>query len=216
MTAAPAPPAKAAAAPGGPIDFWFDFISPYGYFASQRIDALAARHGREVRWHPLLLGVTVLKVMKLPPVMQTPLKADYVRREVARYKRRHGVVLARDLSAPPMNPLPAARAFAWLLEAAPAHAKPFAREVFRRTWGEGRDVVEAESLLDAGRAAGVPEALLHTATQGPEPAERLRAEVDAAIACGAFGSPFFLVDGEPFFGVDKLELIERWLAEGGW
>lgn len=44
----------------------------------------------------------------------------------------------------------------------------------------------------------------------------LRAEVDAAIACGVFGSPFVIVDGAPFFGVDKLELLDEWLARGGW
>ena len=48
--------------------FYFDFISPFGYFAALRIDALAARYGREVEWRPMLLGVTVLKVMGLKPL----------------------------------------------------------------------------------------------------------------------------------------------------
>jgi 2-hydroxychromene-2-carboxylate isomerase len=45
---------------------------------------------------------------------------------------------------------------------------------------------------------------------------RLRAEVDAAIARGVFGSPYFVVDGEPFWGHDRLDQVERWLATGGW
>ncbi|MGZ3237187.1 MAG: DsbA family protein, partial [Burkholderiaceae bacterium] len=39
------------------IDFYFDFSSPYGYFASTRIDELAAKYQRKVKWHPILLGV---------------------------------------------------------------------------------------------------------------------------------------------------------------
>jgi 2-hydroxychromene-2-carboxylate isomerase len=62
-----------------PIRFWFDFVSPYGYLASLRIDELAARHGRTVDWRPLLLGVTVLRSVGLMPLMGTPLKGGCVR-----------------------------------------------------------------------------------------------------------------------------------------
>ena len=54
--------------PAGPIDFYFDFSSPYGYFAAEQIDALAARYGRSVLWHPFLLGVT-FKVTGLAPLI---------------------------------------------------------------------------------------------------------------------------------------------------
>ena len=46
--------------------------------------------------------------------------------------------------------------------------------------------------------------------------ERLRSETEAALAHGVFGSPFIIVDGEPFWGHDRLEQAERWLATGGW
>ena len=68
-----------------PLEFYFDFISPFGYFASLRIEDIAARHGRTVNWNPMLLGVTVVKVMGLRPVMETPLKSDYLERDVMRY-----------------------------------------------------------------------------------------------------------------------------------
>lgn len=199
------------------IDLWFDFISPYGYLASLRIDDIAARHGREVRWHPLLLGVTVLKVMGLPPLMQTPLKKDYAAREIARYARRHGVPLARPIdAAPPMNPLPAGRCFAWLLQHAPEHAKPFARAALHAYWARALDVDRPAALLDCARHAGIDAPLLERALADPQAAKLLRDEVDGAVARGVFGSPFVIVDGEPFFGVDKLELIDAWLACGGW
>ncbi len=199
-----------------PIDFWFDFISPFGYFASLRIDALAARHGREVDWHPLLIGVTVLKVMGLKPLMQTPLKADYARREIRRYERRHGLRLGRAIDGEPMNPLPAGRAFAHLRRHAPAIATPFARAVLEDYWICGRQMDHREALADTARRAGLPAAPIDAALADPVAADLLRAEVDAAITRGVFGSPFVIVDGEPFFGVDKLALIDEWLAAGGW
>jgi 2-hydroxychromene-2-carboxylate isomerase len=198
------------------IDFWFDFISPYGYLASLRIDALAARHGRHVRWHPMLLGVTVLKVMGLKPLMDTPLKRDYVVREIARYARRHGIELARALDAAPMNPLAAARVFAWLLARESQSAKPFARAVLHRYWAEGIDVDTEAELEACAAVADMPRGQVANALKDPLTPSLLRAEVDAAVARGVFGSPFVVVDGEPFFGVDKLELIDDWLAGGGW
>ncbi|HEX6019192.1 MAG TPA: 2-hydroxychromene-2-carboxylate isomerase [Burkholderiaceae bacterium] len=199
-----------------PIRFWFDFISPYGYLASLRIDELAARHGRTVEWHPLLVSVTVLRTMGLKPLMATPLKKDYVPREVARYTRRHGVTLLRDVRAKPMNPLPSARALAWLRAHAPRHAKPFARAVFHAVWAEAQDVVERDELLACAQRSDTPPELIDAAIAAADAGPLLRAEVQRAIEAGAFGSPFVIVDDEPFFGVDKFELIDEWLTRGGW
>ncbi len=55
------------------VHFYFDFLSPFGYFGSLRIDGLAAAHGYDVEWHPMLLGVSVMKVMGLPPIAELPL-----------------------------------------------------------------------------------------------------------------------------------------------
>ena len=63
-----------------PLEFHFDFSSPYGYLASARIDALAAKHGREVVWKPILLGAT-FKVTGLPSLPTIPLKGEYSFRE---------------------------------------------------------------------------------------------------------------------------------------
>jgi 2-hydroxychromene-2-carboxylate isomerase len=199
-----------------PLQFWFDFISPFGYFASLRIDALAARHGRTAEWHPLLVGVTVLKVMGLKAIPQTPLKGPYAARQIARYLRRHEITLGRDPNAAPMNPLPAGRCFAWLRAHAPAHAKAFAQAALHAHWVEGRAMDDPAELRAVALAAGVPPDAVDSALSDPEAALLLRAEVDAAVAQGVFGSPFVIVDGEPFFGVDSFELIDDWLVVGGW
>jgi 2-hydroxychromene-2-carboxylate isomerase len=199
-----------------PIHFWFDFISPFGYFASLRIDALAASHGRSVVWHPLLIGVTVLKVMGLKPVLETPLKGDYAKAEIARYCRRHQLRLKRPVDAAPMNPLPAARVLAWLQVHAPQQALAFARAALHAHWQHNISVDNAAALAACADEAGLPAALVMQALADPQAAVLLRTEVDSAIKLGVFGSPFFRVDGEAFFGVDKLELLDDWLRCGGW
>ncbi len=197
-----------------PIHFWFDFISPYGYFTSLRIESIAARHGRRVRWRPMLLGVTVLKVMGLKPLLETPLKRDYVLRDLRRTARRESIALGRDLLAPAMNPLPAARVMAWLDVHASTHATAFARNVFDAYWGHGENLDQTPLLQHALRAAGVEDALAAVALQRSPAAELLHASVDDALRAGVFGSPFMIIDGEPFWGYDTLGAAEHWLVHG--
>ncbi|MBL0917782.1 MAG: 2-hydroxychromene-2-carboxylate isomerase [Hydrogenophaga sp.] len=193
-----------------PIHVHLDFISPYGYFASLRVEALAARHGRVVAWHPMLLGVTVLKVMGLRPLMETPLKSDYVERDVLRYAREHGVPMKRQPRDAVMNPLASARALAWVNHHQPERAGEVVHALYRACWAEGRDLSTPVSLEPV-----VGETIARAAA-GEEAATLLRAEVDASLAAGIFGSPTLVIDGEPFWGSDKLAQAERWLATGGW
>ena len=209
-------PAPTVAADAASIDFYFDFISGYGYFASLRIDALAARHGRRVNWHCMLLGVSVMKVMGLKPLLDTPLKGDYVKRDAARYQRRHGLSLARDLSHPMMDPRPAARAFCWVKREHPGLEAAFAHAVFDRYWRLGRDMSSTEELLTLAAPLGLSAADLRAGIEGETSRVDLRNAVAAALEVGVFGSPFIVIDGEPFWGSDRLELAEQWLAQGGW
>jgi 2-hydroxychromene-2-carboxylate isomerase len=73
-----------------PIDFYFDFSSPYGYFASARIEELAAKHGRNVNWRPILLGA-VFKITGQQPLPSIPLKGSYANHDLARSARLFGL-----------------------------------------------------------------------------------------------------------------------------
>ncbi|MBX6320448.1 MAG: 2-hydroxychromene-2-carboxylate isomerase [Rhodospirillaceae bacterium] len=197
-----------------PIDFYFDFSSPYGYLASTQIDALAARHGRTVTWKPILLGA-VFKVTGQTPLAGQPLRGPYHLRDFARSARRLGVPFT--LPDPfPFASLAAARAFYWLEEEDTGRARALARAVYHAAFGEGRDVRAPEAVAELGAAVGIDRVALRAAMDDPRVKERLRAEADAAIARGVFGSPFIFVDGEPFWGSDRLPQVEEWLASGGW
>jgi 2-hydroxychromene-2-carboxylate isomerase len=116
------------------LDFYFDFISPFGYLASLRVDALATKYQRECRWQSMLLGISVLKVMGMRPLTEIPLKGDYLRIDIARYLRRHKLTLARTRDTAPSNPLAAGRAFHWIDQRDRALAKTVARAVLDAYW----------------------------------------------------------------------------------
>lgn len=199
-----------------PIAFYFDFISPYGYFASRQVEALAARHGRTVDWRPMLLGVAVLKVMGLKPLLDTPLKGDYARRDVLRQARRLGIPLGRDLNASVGNPLPPARAFYWVKRHHPELAVPLAHALFHAFWAEGRDLSTPEAVAAIALPAGLEPAAVIEGATSDEAATLLRNAVAASIQAGIFGSPTVVVDGEPFWGSDRLRDVDEWLTCGGW
>jgi len=199
-----------------PIDFYFDFLSLYGYFASLRIEELAARHGRTVRWHSMLLGVSVMKTMGLKPLLETPLKSDYVLRDTARYMRRHGLQLKRKLTDPFMDPRAAARGFYWVRRHRPGQEAAFARVAFDRYWREGADLGAPAQVAELAPSIGVDAAAMLDGIEGDQARSDLRDAVAASLARGVFGSPFFFVDGEPFWGSDRLEQLDQWLSAGGW
>ncbi len=198
------------------MDFYFDFISPFGYLASLRVDELAQKYGRECRWHSMLLGISVLKVMGLPPLTQIPLKGDYLGIDLKRYLRRHQLTLARSRDIAPSNPIPAGRAFHWIDQRDPARAKSVAKAILDAYWQQAADVGSADAVIAIAERAGADASGLSAAFASGEADRLLRAAVDRSLARGVFGSPFFVIDGEPFFGLEKMELVEEWLASGGW
>lgn len=197
-----------------PLEFLFDFSSPYGYVAAAKVDALAARHGREVLWRPYLLGVPFRKA-GIPPLVNVPMKAEYSLRDFARNARFHGVEYRHPTRFPTGTTAPV-RAFYWIDSGDPAKARAFAQAVFRAYFVDDRDIADPEVSVSLAASLGIAADATRNALADEAVKSRAREIVDAAVARGAFGSPFFFVDGEPFWGSDRLDQVERWLATGGW
>ena len=184
------------------IDYFFSVLSPYAYLASLRIDEMAARHDRDVAWRPIMLGA-VFKVVGTGPIVNYPLKGP----------------LGIEICLPegfPHATLAAARGFYWLTDADPGKAKPFARAFFATYFQEGRNATPAEDTAKVAASVGVDEAAFLDAVQDVAIKDRLKAETSAAMDRGVFGAPFMFVDGEPFWGSDRLDQVERWIETGGW
>ncbi|MGH6895203.1 MAG: 2-hydroxychromene-2-carboxylate isomerase [Geminicoccaceae bacterium] len=116
----------------------------------------------------------------------------------------------------PMNSLAASRACLWLEEADPAQARRLAQALLHAHWGEGRDLSSPEAVAEVATGLAIDRDALLAAVADQRIKDRLRAQTEAAIGRGVFGSPFILIDGEPFWGADRLAQVEAWLARGGW
>src|SRR5881398_169882 len=122
-----------------PIEFYFDFSSPYGYLASHKIDALAAKHGRTADWRPILLGV-IFKQTGAAPLTMVPLKGDYSKRDMQRSARFHGV---SDFRMPSKFPIPSqapARIVLWQKERDAALAVIVAHALYRAFFVDDVDI----------------------------------------------------------------------------
>jgi 2-hydroxychromene-2-carboxylate isomerase len=192
-----------------PIAFYFDFSSPYGYLASTRIDALAARHGRSVDWRPILLG-PAFKAMGAPILINTPLKGDYSKLDFPRSARFHNVPY-RHPSVFPVSTLAAARVFYWLKDRDEAQAIKFAQAAYQAYFVDDMNISEADTVVKVAESVGCRADEIRAAMQDQGVKDRTKAEVEASLAKGVFGSPYIIVDREPFWGMDRLDQVERWL-----
>ncbi len=189
------------------IEFWFDFGSSYAYFASLEVEALAEKHRREVAWRPFMLG-TAFELTGARGLSRTPLKRDYAGHDWRRIARLRGVTYNPAPSHPPIA-LPTMRAFYALDRRDPPAAVRFAKAAFQAAYVAGRDVGDLAVVLELS-------GLTAEAVSDPEVKALAKARSEEAVGRGVFGSPWFFVDGEPFWGWDRLPMLEEWLKSGGW
>ena len=192
------------------IEFWFDFSSSYAYFASLEIEALAERHGRTVVWRPFMLGAA-FEVTGARGLSRTPMKKDYARHDWARIARHRGVPFRLPLHHPSVA-LPATRAFYALDRTSPEAAVTFAKGVFSAYFRAGLDTADAGQVADLALSLGHDRAGMIATMGDPEIKALAQARSAEALSKGVFGSPWFFVDGEPFWGADRLDHLERRLA----
>jgi 2-hydroxychromene-2-carboxylate isomerase len=120
---------------------------------------------------------------------------------------------------PPIMPiaaLAAARAVYWLREEGdPPLANRLAKALCRAHFGEGRDIQAPGQVAEVAAPLGIDGEALRAGIGRRSVKDRLRAETEESLARGVFGAPFVFVDGEPFWGADRLDQVEAWLARGG-
>jgi len=194
------------------IDFYFDFSSPYSYIASEWVEALAARHGRTVSWRAILLGAT-FQAAELKSPVSYPLKREYSYLDFERSARFAGVPLKMPVKFP-IATRHAARIF-WSLNSTDEHrASAWARHCLRAYFARGVDLSDAPALRALSEEFGLDAAQAMDICGDASWKAALKAANDAAINLGVFGAPFFIIDGEPFWGNDRRAQIERWLEKG--
>lgn len=197
-----------------PIEFWFDFSSPYAYLAAMQIADIAEEHDRTVLWRPFLLGV-VFRESGSAPLSKQPMKAAYMNHDVERFARLYDI----DFQWPDKFPLPtqaAARAYYWLESQQAPQAEDFVQVVFHALFANNRDISDPEVVLGIAEKMGIDRAALAAALDSDTVKDRLKAICAEAVERRIFGAPMIVVDGEMFWGADRLWMVEEWLESGGW
>jgi len=195
------------------IDFYFDFSSPYGYFAAMRIDELAAKYGGTVKWHPVLLGV-IFKSTGGAPLPTLPLKGAYSLHDMERTARFSGIAY-RIPQTFPVSTQAAARAMLWVRNTSgDAKAIEFAKSMYQAYFVDNVNIGDANYVVRLASDFGQNPAAMTEAINSTEIKEQLKDEVDRALKRGVFGSPYIIVDDEPFWGFDRFDQLEAFLKNG--
>ena len=189
------------------IDFYFDFSSSYSYIAHRKVVELGERLGVPVVWRPISLGAIFAALGHQLPETGSP-KQKYIWHDVVRSARENGLPYIWP-DPFPVNSIPAMRGF-YFLDAQPgADTIAYANAIFKATFGEGRDIGNPDVLLNIVGGLGANVEAFKTAISSAQIKQKLKQETDAAMQLGIFGAPSFVVDGELFWGADRLEAVER-------
>lgn len=190
------------------VDFYFDFVSPYSYFAWLHARPRIAGAGVRVVPRPVLLFALLRHGGMLGPA-EVPLKRAYLLRDCLRYAGRHRV----PFTLPDPHPFPAVTALRLALpEVAGDDQERVIDALWQAGWAEGRNLGDPGELADILTRAGLDGPSLVAATQAPAAKQALRAQTDEAIARGVFGVPSFFVGGELFWGHDRVDDLCELLA----
>ncbi|WP_313031327.1 2-hydroxychromene-2-carboxylate isomerase [Massilia alkalitolerans] len=186
-----------------PIEFWFEFGSNYSYLSAMRIEALARSASVPLHWKPFLLGPIFRELgWQSSPFAEQKEKGEYVWRDMARRAAKYGIPFTRPSAFPRRALLPMRVA---LLGAQQAWMGEYCRRIMLRNWSEDADIDDAGTVLAALEGlVAEPEAVLREA-EGEANKAALRAQTAAARRLGIFGAPSFIVQGELFWGDDRLE-----------
>ena len=195
------------------IECFFDCSSPWTWLGFRNLRKLAAELGVPVQWHPVLVGGIFNAVN--PSVYASrehgvPAKQAYLKKDLRDWARHDGVDIHFPPSIFPINSVKAMRACCWLLTQGPAATgmEPFAEAVFQAYWTDDQDIAQDSVLAALATGQGLDAQAMLAAISTPEVKAQLKANTDAVIARGGFGSPTFFVDGDDmYFGNDRLPLV---------
>jgi len=188
------------------IDFWFDLASPYSALAALRIDEVA--QGLEVRWHPFLLG-PIFKAQGWDdsPFNLFPAKGRWMWRDVPRRAARRGIAFRQPGRFPRHSVLANRVALVALDE---GWGEDGVRALYRAEFSDDADIADPAAVAGIVSKLGRDGAAVVSRAQTQPIKDALRASTDQAGRLHIFGAPTFLVDGELFWGDDRLEEAVAW------
>jgi 2-hydroxychromene-2-carboxylate isomerase len=198
---------------GKHVDYFVSLNSPWAFLGSKRFEALAKKYDADVTIWPVDFGSVFAVSGGLPLPKRAPQRQAYRMMELKRWRDHLGVKLNLEPKHFPSNEVPAARCVIALREQGRmADAIKLAHAVLNAVWVEEKNAGDPETLKSIIAGCGLDADAVMKAGDAPEMAAKREAYTKAAIDKGVFGAPSFLIDGELFWGQDRIDFVERKLA----
>ncbi len=193
------------------IDYYFTTLSPFTYLAGTGLEDIAARHGATVTYKPLDVMALFARTGGTPPKDRHPSRMEYRAQELLRIAKKTGMPFKLKPAHWPTNGAPSAYAIIAAQNAGGGDVGALAFSFLRACWAEDRDIAEDEVVRDCLSAAGFDPTLAQSGLLTG--AETYTANLEEAVAQGAFGSPFYITDsGQRFWGQDRLDDLDLHLS----
>lgn len=198
---------------GHTVDYYFAPQSPWAYLGHQRLTEIAARTGATVRVMPIDLGGKVFPISGgLPLGQRAPQRQAYRLVELQRFSEHLKAPLNLKPRYFPVGGDDAARLIiAADLAQGSVAAMQVAGAVLAACWAQERNIADEKVLGELLAEFGLPATLL-AQSHSQAVQERYEAYTQAAIDAGVFGAPSYVVNGEIFWGQDRLDFVERALS----
>ena len=186
------------------VEFYFDFGSPYSYLAYKALPAIAAAHGAQIVWRPMLLG-GVFKATGNHSPAEVPSKSRWMHQDMQRWAARYGAVFSFNPHFP-INTLLLMRGAVGMQMRGPDFHR-YMDAVFHAMWAEPRNLGEPAELAAVLRRAGLDADVFLALAYDAAVKEQLKKHTEEAVARGVFGAPTFFVGEEMFWGQDRLDFV---------
>lgn len=194
------------------IDYFLTLASPWAYLGHAALHEVAARHGATISHRPLPIRSVFDETGGLPLPKRHPARQRYRLVELQRWRQRRGLPLVLQARSPSFDPAPADR-FVIAIIASGADPDAFLRRAFHALWADGLDLADEAVLARLAASVGLAAEPLLEAAAAPVSHERYEQNRIEAIAAGVFGAPSYILDGELFWGQDRIELLDEALGE---
>lgn len=198
---------------GPRIDYYLSLMSPWTYLGARRLEEIAARHGAEITIKPVDFGRIFPASGGLPLAKRAPQRQAYRLVELARWRDHLGVPLVMQPRHFPLAESLIARCVtAARLGEGPVAALAFAHACLRGLWAEDRNTADPDVLCEIAGNCRLDGRRLLAAAESAETRAAYDADTAEALERGVFGAPSYLLDGELFWGQDRLDFLDRALA----
>ncbi|MEO3386365.1 2-hydroxychromene-2-carboxylate isomerase [Mesorhizobium sp. CAU 1741] len=195
------------------IDYYFISSSPFAYLGHKVFHQLAEAHNFEIRYKPINLAGVWEKSGSVPLAQRTPLRQRYRRIEMQRIADIRGVPINLEPKHFPVDPGLADRSVIALVQAG-RDPSGFIGRAHAGVWANEENIADPAQLTAYLEAEGHPAETILAAAQGQDATDTLARNTREASEADAIGAPVYVLNGEPFWGQDRLEYLAHALESG--